>query len=172
MRFYRLVLCALCFTVTACAGGQSETQPAVVDDFPNARLISDTLLVGGQPSEFDIDTFAHSGYDTVINLRTPGELPYDEKSYVEERGLTYVSIPVAGGAGITFENAALLDAALEDAGNAVVHCGSSNRVGGLFALRAYAAGGVTIDEAMSIGEAHGLAGLADTVRERLEEAAE
>ncbi|MGB5737928.1 MAG: hypothetical protein WBM54_01160, partial [Woeseia sp.] len=77
---------------------------------------------------------------------------------------------IAGPDDVTFENAAKLDALLaEFAGPVLLHCGSGNRVGALFALRAKAAG-ASDDEAIAVGRAAGLTQLEETVRRTLAEA--
>ncbi|MDR5880476.1 hypothetical protein [Caballeronia sp. LZ032] len=46
----------------------------------------------------------------------------------------------------------------------IVHCGSGNRVGALFALRAAWVKGVDVPKAIEIGRQHGLTKLEDDVR--------
>lgn len=134
---------------------------------PNGRVISGHL-VGGQPTAEGLAGLQEAGFDTVITLRLADEVSWDEGAAVAELGMNYVSIPVSGAEGMTFENAALLEAALSNSTRAVVHCGSGNRVGGLFALRAFEAGEITVEAALVVGAEHGLTRLADAVRAALE----
>ena len=82
--------------------------------------------------------------------------------------MKYVSIPVAGPEALTPETAKAMVAAIEAArGPALVHCASGNRVGGLFALKAFFLDGKTADEALSLGRAAGLTHLEGTVKSKL-----
>ncbi|MGB5999155.1 MAG: sulfur transferase domain-containing protein, partial [Thermoanaerobaculia bacterium] len=94
------------------------------------------------------------------------------RELVESLGMTYVSLPVQGAAGMTEENAKALAVALDEAEQPVLlHCGSGNRIGGLFALIAYHYDDKTIEEAMAFGKEAGLTGLEPVVREKLESVA-
>ncbi len=55
-------------------------------------------------------------------------------------------------------------------GEVLVHCGSSNRVGALLALRAFYHEGATVEEAMDIGAVAGMTRMTDAVRAKLEAA--
>ena len=71
----------------------------------------------------------------MINLRTSGEMTFDEATLVQELGMTYVHIPVSGAGDLNPENAAKLRAALNASqGQALVHCASGGRVKGLMAM--------------------------------------
>jgi protein tyrosine phosphatase (PTP) superfamily phosphohydrolase (DUF442 family) len=81
--------------------------------------------------------------------------------------MTYVSIPVAGQAGLTKENVARLDAALKDAsakGPVLLHCASGNRIGALLALRAVWVEGKDPAAGLDYGKASGLTGLEPAVK--------
>lgn len=87
---------------------------------------------------------------------------------VEKLGMTFVAIPVDGAEGVTEANSRALATALEEADQPiVVHCGSGNRVGALFAFKAYHVDGRTAEEALVIGKGAGLTRLEPVVRERL-----
>lgn len=115
------------------------------------------LYVAGQPAAGDWRALADAGVRTVINLRTAGELEgRDERAEVEAAGLRYVEIPVAGASGITAENAAALNAALQAGGESVLlHCASGNRAGGLLAV-ALQQQGVPADQALQQGRVAGM----------------
>ena len=92
---------------------------------------------------------------------------FDEKKTVETLGMSYVSLPVAGAPGVTYENATALDKILRDAPKPVLlHCSSSNRVGALLALRAKL-GGADDKAALDVGTASGLAALKPAVEQKL-----
>lgn len=137
----------------------------------NGRRISDALVTGGQPDEETLRRAADAGVTTVISLRQPSEPGFEEeRATVEELGMTFVSIPVAGEADLTQPKARAVHDALEEAGGqTILHCGTGNRAGALLALRAFHVEGQSADEALERGRSAGLTGLADAVREHLGE---
>ncbi len=155
------------------ATSAAEIPTEWVDLVRNPRLPQDGVLSGGQPTPEQLAAASEAGFETVINIRVPGEPGTEsEQELVESLGMTYVSLPVQGTAGMTEENARALAAALEEAEQPVLlHCGSGNRIGGLFALMAFHLEDKTIDEAMAIGKDAGLTGLEPAVRNELESAA-
>jgi uncharacterized protein (TIGR01244 family) len=107
---------------------------------PNARMFEGHLL-GGQPSPDQLRAAADAGYKTVIELQTGAEPGVAElEATIEELGLDYVHIPIAGTDGLDENNARALNDALARGGKegkVMVVCRSGNRVGALFALRAH-----------------------------------
>ena len=130
----------------------------------------DGITSAGQPDEGALEVFADSGYATVIDLRGEGEdRGFDEAAVVEELGLHYVTLPIANGSEITFDNARKLDELLQESpGPVLVHCASGNRVGALLALRA-SMKGADDEKALALGREGGLTGLEGAVQERLAE---
>ena len=130
----------------------------------------DGITSAGQPDEAALEVFADSGYATVIDLRGEGEdRGFDEAAVVEELGLHYVTLPIASGGEITFDNARKLDELLQAyPGPVLVHCASGNRVGALLALRA-SLGGADDEKAIAKGREGGLTSLEGAVQERLAE---
>ena len=139
---------------------------------PNARTPQLDLLTGGQPSEAQLLEAQTAGYQTVINLRGVGEPGTDvEPLILEKVGLAYVHIPINGPADITVEKAKELDAALQTAaGPVVVHCARGNRVGALFALKAFHLQGQSLEDAINVGRASGMTQMEPMVRQLLERA--
>lgn len=149
----------------------AETPPF---DLYNGRQIHADLLVGGQPTAEQIQAMAEVGYRSVVNLRSEGEKgTWEEAPLLEELGLSYLHLPVAGGDDLTPELAHRLAAWLDDPEHlpALVHCGSSNRVGALFALKAFHVDGQDAEEAIEIGRQHGLKGLEAKVEPMLADSA-
>jgi uncharacterized protein (TIGR01244 family) len=137
-------------------------------DLPNRHDAVKGITTAGQPSAEALSTAAKAGYKTVIDLRPESEdHGFDEKKTVETLGMSYVRLPVAGAAGVTYANAAALDKLLRELPQPVlVHCSSSNRVGALLALRAKL-GGADDKAALDAGVASGLAGLKPAVEQKL-----
>ena len=185
MFFIRVFAPLLIFTLAACQSSvqqnaeppsepvRSEPAPsAAVDEslLPNARTPIEGVVSGGQPSYGQLQQAKGKGYKTVINMRTAGEPTDfgDERKAVEDLGMAYIHIPVAGGAGVTVENAkALADALATAEKPLLLHCGSGNRIGALLAMKAFHIDGKSAEEAMQIGLNGGLTGLAPLVKEKL-----
>lgn len=131
-------------------------------DLPNAKMPWDQILVGGQPTREQLAEVAAAGYGTVINLRAPGELTeWDEEAVVGSLGMRYVSLPVAGQRDLTEETARRLAEHLEEVGSqpVLIHCASGNRVGAVFALKAFFLDGESKEASMAIGKRSGLLSL-------------
>jgi uncharacterized protein (TIGR01244 family) len=129
----------------------------------------DGITAAGQPDEAALKVFADQGYTTVIDLRTVGEdRGMDESAVVESLGMDYVLLPIGRDA-ITFDSAKTLDELIKDAeGPVLVHCGSSNRVGALLALRKSLAG-ADDETALAYGLDGGLSSLEGRVKDILGE---
>jgi uncharacterized protein (TIGR01244 family) len=130
----------------------------------------DGISASGQPNEAALEVFAEQGYTTIIDLRTPGEdRGIDESAVIEGLGMEYVALPIAGSDAINFSNARKLDKLIEEAdGPVLVHCGSSNRVGALLALR-QSLNGEDDETALEYGRDGGLTRSEDRVRDVLGE---
>jgi len=152
-------------TTEPAAGSAPEVQ------IRNARTPREGVLTGGQPTEEQLAEMADAGYRTLVNLRTSGEneISDREAELAETLGLRYVQLPVAGAEGLTEDNARELSKLLgdESAYPMVVHCGSGNRVGALFALEAFHVHGEDPETALRIGKEAGLTRLEPVVREKL-----
>lgn len=170
MNRVQLIVIGFFLVLSACAGDieVAPTSPLKVDlaDVVQTGIVHpvDGMTAAGQPDEAAFKVFASSGYAAVIDLRTAGETRgLDEQAVVEELGMDYVSLPI-GRDGISFENAKSLDGLISGYdGPVLVHCGSSNRVGALLALRA-SLGGADDETAIEAGKAGGLTRLEPEVR--------
>lgn len=113
----------------------------------------------GQPQESAWNRFASEGVVTVVNLRAPSEmanLGYDEPAIVESLGMRYVNIPVSPDT-FSVGDVDKLDAVLsETSGPVLIHCGSSNRVGGVWAAYLARERGMDVETAIERGKAAGL----------------
>ena len=128
----------------------------------------EAILVGGQPTPGQLERASELGYKTVINLRGDDEEGNTDPAQVESLEMSYISIPIKGATDMTEEKARALAEALETAESPVmVHCASGNRVGGLFAMKAYYVDGASPEEALQVGKAAGMTRLEPTVREKL-----
>ena len=175
MRVILLVILSSALALSGCM-----TKAVVAGESPTKVDLQQVLATGevepvtgitpaGQPDAATLKVFAENGYAAVIDLRTVGEdRGLDEPAVVEGLGMKYVAMPI-GREGITFENAAALDKLLAEFDEPVLlHCGSSNRVGALLALRA-SLDGASDAEALDIGRRAGLSSLEPSVRQALGE---
>ena len=130
----------------------------------------DGISAAGQPDAAAFKIFADSGYAAVIDLRTEREnRGLDEEAVVEGLGMDYVLMPIGDTAAINFDNARRLDELLKKYDEPVlIHCGSSNRVGALLALRE-SLNGADNEGALQAGRDGGLTGLEGRVVEVLGE---
>lgn len=133
---------------------------------PNANWPLSGIVTGGQPAPEQLEAARDDGVRTVVNLCPDGECDWDEEHLVAELGMRYVSIPIRGAADITAANAEYLREILHDqsALPMIIHCASSNRVGGLFAAKAFYLDGCDLDESMQQGRSAGLTKLESVLR--------
>lgn len=165
-----ILLLALC-SISAPALGQQEIVPVEVGKTPNLTHREDSVYFGGQPTAEDFPRFAERGVKTVINLRTEPEveaLDFDERSAVESAGMRYVHVPIGREAPSEQTVSLLMDLLADEENRPVLlHCGSSNRVGYVWALYQGERGGKSVDEAVAEGKAAGLR--SSTLEERVRE---
>ncbi len=168
----RLVLATLLVLAGLALPSAAEDPAATPFGLYNGRQINADLLVGGQPSPEQIQAMAEVGYRSVVNLRGEGEGgSWEARPLLQELDLAYLHLPVASSDDLTPDLARQLATWLEDPEHlpALVHCGSSNRVGALFALKAFHVDGQDAEEAIEIGRQHGLKSLEPKIAPKLVE---
>jgi protein tyrosine phosphatase (PTP) superfamily phosphohydrolase (DUF442 family) len=115
------------------------------------------LYFADQPDAAGFEAAKQAGVLTVIDLRAPGERDWDERALVEGLGLAYYNVPVEGGA---FDRAAFerIEALVAQAGPEpiLLHCSSSNRVGGWLATHLVTRHGLSEEEALAVGRRAGI----------------
>ena len=150
---------------------QVDRTPPLVP-IPGAHVTKTGLLVGGQPTAKHLEAINQAGYRTVVSLRAEDE-PGDEgeRATVERLGMTFVSIPVPGPAGLTEDNARALAKALDktDALPAVVHCGTGQRASAMLGLEAFVVDRVSAAAAIEIAKSLGMKRYEAILRKRLAE---
>lgn len=166
--FLQLVAAVDAYT-ESCPVAAAEPEELLADEeiVPNAKRPEPDILAGGQPTAEALAAAQSAGFKTVVNIRGEGE-PGTGREEVEALGMTYVTLPIAGAGDLDAENARAFAELLANAERPViVHCGSGNRVGGLFALKAHYVDGYEAQEALDIGLAAGLTSLEAAVRSEL-----
>ena len=153
---------------------QIDPTPPLVP-IPNARVSERGLLVGGQPTAEHLRAIQAAGYHVVVSLRTDSETGDEgERAIVERLGMKFVSIPVAGAAGLTEANARALRKVLDerDALPAVVHCSIGQRAAALLGLEAFVVDRASPSAAVDLAKRLGLSKLERALVERIAEICE
>jgi uncharacterized protein (TIGR01244 family) len=168
---------ARCFVAIAMAMlAACASQPGLTPDdlsglsLTNPQLPESKVMTGGQPTTEDLELLRARGVTTVVSLRSEAEeVDFDEAAKAEELGMSFIRIPVSTSQGLDPATAQYLRQRLDAASGPVfLHCGSGNRVGGMYAINAYANEGKALEEALAIGRAAGMTRFEPTIREVLE----
>lgn len=133
----------------------------------------DNVLCSGQPTEAQFDALQAAGVTKIVHLRLAKEKGTGwEEQHAAGSSIEFVRLPIAGKAGLTRPNVQRFAELMADAGegHTLVSCGSSNRVGAMFALKARWHDGKSAAEAMAIGKSAGMKALTSTVAKLVEDA--
>lgn len=147
---------------------QRGAEPAELSPIPEARQPLPGVVTGGAPSAEQLRAAQALGYQTVISLLPSQERDEGAPEAVEQLGMRFVSIPIAGADDLTEENARELGRVLRSAERPLIlHCASGNRSGALLALAAFYVEGVSAESALELGLRAGLTSLRPAVEARL-----
>lgn len=141
----------------------STTAQPVKDALPgatNVTRVDATLLCGGATGAAAFPELRKRGFVSVINLRRDDEQGADIAGNTEAAtaaGLKYIHIPV-GRSGPDDETIEAFLSAVTDSANQpmYIHCGSANRVGGLWLIKRVVVDGWDIERATAEAKAIGL----------------
>lgn len=118
------------------------------------------MYFAGQPTRKGLATLAERGVKTIINLRPEGEMvkrvDFDELRAVAALGMEYVTIPLTLDTFDAGDTDRLDEILRVRSGGVLMHCGSSNRVGALWALYLYRHRGLQMEDALTKGRHAGL----------------
>ena len=172
MRTRMLTLLALS-TLLACADRSNETAvadptPCTIAGLGNCSEAGN-LVIASQPSQEVLEYLAAQGYETVVSTRAPDELDWDERAAVEALGMRFVNIPMPGPVeAITDEQVAAFAEVMESGeGRMFLHCGSGNRVAGLWGAWLAEYRGIDSAEALRLAELGGMTRVRPVVEQRL-----
>jgi uncharacterized protein (TIGR01244 family) len=165
-----LLASALALTATGCATRPDATATAAPPAIANAGAPEPGVFTGGRFGAGEVPLLKDSGVKHVIDLTQESESPdFDEEAALAAADIEYDRLPINGADGLTRDNVVAFDRLLASADEPVlVHCGASNRVGAMAALRAGWLQGKDIEEALAIGREWGLKGLEPAVWGKLE----
>ncbi len=163
----------LTFLATFAYAQQSDIDAVQQSGISNLSTHAGDVYASAQPTQAQLQALAQAGVKHIVNLRPVEEQDFDEATYVRSLGMEYHSIPVAGAADLTTDNAQRLDELLTNLNGqpVLVHCASSNRVGALRSITATEKDGLNVDAALAVGRQWGLTGMEPAVRQVLVEKA-
>ncbi|MEM6574107.1 MAG: sulfur transferase domain-containing protein [Pseudomonadota bacterium] len=152
-----MIVLLLALTNLAAAPADEVRGPVSFADLTGVMVL-DNLYIAGQPSSEALAAARAQGIDVVINLRTSGEMRFDEQATAEGYGLSYHQVPIAGADGFSAELLAQIHSLVTAAGDqkVLVHCASGNRAGGWLAHYLADQQDIEIDDAFAAGRQAGL----------------
>lgn len=158
MLFAAWIFVALCSPVFSQPPTAAPTgvQPAELGATRNVHQCGN-LFLAGQFSKDDIGTIGHQQITRVISLRTEGEIDWDEKSELEAAGIDLVKVPFRSPDSLTDEVFDKIRALLKDESKITLfHCGSANRVGGVWLPYRVLDQGIDLETALAEAKEIGL----------------
>jgi uncharacterized protein (TIGR01244 family) len=119
------------------------------------KQLEDSILLGPQPSDQDLEHAKQHGIKTVIDLRLSSETPASNAQAAARSGLDYANIPIDK-ASLSEKQIAELDRVMQEKeGPFLIHCASGARAAMLLALSKAKKNGWTaertFDEARNMG---------------------
>ncbi|NOZ39790.1 MAG: hypothetical protein GXP24_06140 [Planctomycetes bacterium] len=110
-----------------------KLQKKQLGDMQPVHALGDIYLAG-QPTPEDLSLLKREGIKTVITLRKPEEVPWDEAAAVTQQGMKYVEAPFQAVEELKPEIFDKVLKVLRDKkrGPTMLHCGSANRVGAIW----------------------------------------
>jgi uncharacterized protein (TIGR01244 family) len=111
-------------TVVALIGRADEQDnPPVLRGITNFVRVDDHLYRGAQPNSLGIQSLAHLGVRTIINLRMTNEVWSAEEAEAHALGITYTNVPMSGIGRPTDEQVLKVFSIIKNApGPVFVHC--------------------------------------------------
>ena len=126
-------------TLTAQKAGGKKA-PTAAEQVADAELGSTknvhqcgNLYLAGQFKQDDITTFKKQSITRVITLRTEGEVKWDEAAALKSADMEFIKVPFRKPDSLTDEVFDKIRKLLSDKSQTTLfHCGSANRVGGVW----------------------------------------
>ena len=150
------IISALLLSLSTMSVSADNLGANLSDQIINYQRQSPAIATGGLVSTDAMNTLKKQGFKTIVDLRTPKEGVKKEHALAEANGLAYYNLPVAK----AFPDASMraqFKRLVEDPANhpVLVHCGSANRVGMVWA--AYQLDqGASFEAAVAEGRAIGM----------------
>ncbi len=127
-----MTLVTILLAATAQASGRVPFGHQIIP-VQNYSRATEQIAISGLIGDGGVKALASHGFKTIIDLRTANEGTADEKALVDIHGMNYINIPMTV-AGISEEQLAAFTKAMETAQPPIlIHCGSGNRAGAMWA---------------------------------------
>ena len=156
--------------------GKAEPNPELAKQFNNVFQDGD-FYFAGIPTEAGLTSVSQQGVTVVVNLLPDNQqthnIPFNEPALVHYLGMAYESIPMVPSSFSTDDVDRLAVIIDKAEGKVLIHCASSNRVGGLWAAYLHRHRGYDLEEAIELGMAAGLrpGGMTEAVKRVADEPA-
>jgi uncharacterized protein (TIGR01244 family) len=156
----RIIGAAVLALTASVASAQTPVTKASVPGIVNFSKVETTVACAGATSPAALAGIKSMGYNSVINLRTPGEAGAEldaEAAAAKTAGINYVHLPFNA----QMPDPSLVDnflKAINDKGNqpAFIHCASANRAAALWMVKRIAVDKWSVDKASEEAAALGL----------------
>ena len=148
------------FLISGRAGAQ-ENETALVEKSSlgktkNVHKAGD-LFFSGQFAPDDVEEMSNSKIARVVTLRTDGEVSWDEEAKVKSAGLEFVKVPFQSPESLTDDVFGKIRELMKDKSKKTLfHCGSANRVAGVWLPYRVLDEGVELQQALKEAEEIGL----------------
>lgn len=127
-----MTLVTILFAAAAQASGRVPFGHQIIP-VQNYSRATEQIAISGLIGDGGAQALAAHGFKTIIDLRTATEGTADEKALIDLNGMSYINIPMTV-AGISEEQLAAFTKAMETAQAPIlIHCGSGNRAGAMWA---------------------------------------
>lgn len=159
----KILLCLPVIFIMALPGYASEATVTVkkepaIGTLTGVASLNNWLYMAGQPDQATIRGLHEKGFEVVINIRNQGEVAFDEKTLVEENGMSYYNVPL-------LKDGQMQEQAVRDILNVInanrdkkilFHCSSGNRIGAWFAAHLIRDKGYEKEAAITLARQAGL----------------
>jgi uncharacterized protein (TIGR01244 family) len=157
---YARLLVATALAALIAVPASAQVKKSEMPGIRNYSRVDATVGCGGAVDPSAMSALKKEGFVSVINLRQASEPGADidaGRAAAQAAGLKYIHLPF----NVAMPDAKVVDsflAAVADKSNqpVFVHCGSANRVGGVWMVKRVLQDGWAIDRAQAEGEAIGL----------------
>ncbi len=127
-----MTLVTILFAAAAQASGRVPFGHQIIP-VQNYSRATEQIAISGLIGDGGAQALAAHGFKTIIDLRTATEGTADEKALIDLNGMNYINIPMTV-AGISEEQLAAFTKVMETAQAPIlIHCGSGNRAGAMWA---------------------------------------
>lgn len=116
------------------------------------------IHMSGQPDQATLLSLKDADFTMVINIRSPEEMSFDEKTLVENNGLAYHMIPLLKDGKIQDSAVNQILSAIKSAnsGKILLHCSSGNRVAAWLGSHFYRDHKISLEKSVAYAKQAGI----------------